>query len=164
MKTAMRERFVAHPALYGARLGALVLTLFQVATDVGFFILSGGSISALYSEPLLILILLKVVSPPLFWGWLLGRSVGQAWHHWIHDYNEPARRTLRRTGGWCTLINGAWILAQDFGTSIPEFWKSVILELLTNFCFQASVLVLTLSFLLPPRKAERLQVTENLRL
>jgi hypothetical protein len=82
---------------------------------------------------------------------------------------ENARRTLRRTGVWCTVINGAWLIfplvfALRFAGLGMDLWMVIGFSLLMTVCFQASFLTLVASYVLPRREEDRVQVTEDLRL
>lgn len=167
MSLTLKERFLMHPGTWGACCGVCVLVLGQFMEVLILSATMGGAGRMPSLDFTLWFIFGLELIPPIFWGWILGGSVGRAWHHWVHNRHESARHTLRRTGGWCTLINGVWTLLPLLAFLSGLDWQILPflgLRLLTNLCLQASALVLLASFILPRREEDRVQVTENLRL
>lgn len=127
-----------------------------------------GSLSALDVED--VCALLVFLSPTVGWAWILGNAAGRAVQHWLDGRCDLARATLLKTGFWCTLLNSCWCCIDLLWAISDEapvgltLWKEILLVLGTNAAWQASVLVLLAGSLLPGTEANRVQVTENLRL
>ncbi|RYG75593.1 hypothetical protein EON80_00185 [bacterium] len=168
-KSFLKRSFVAHPMLFGAPIGVVVIALVEAVAIFIRLSLFPSSSFAIFAYGIESLFLIAGATKAICIGIPAGSSCGGAIREWLLNNREGCREICRATARYiifASLFFSAPTFYFHFVLSSGQtFWNYLLAPIyFSTFSLQLGLAMLFLSRWLPLNSEDTVQVTENLRL